>query len=62
MSYKQELQNNNVDLQSILDMINALPSDGGSGSIDVELIISTTTNPSNFPAVVENAILIAYDA
>lgn len=25
MSYKEELQSNNADLQTILDMINALP-------------------------------------
>lgn len=59
MSHKQELQNNNVDLQVILDMINALPEAGG-GSI--EFIVSTSTNPNDFPPVVENAILIAYDA
>lgn len=59
MSHKQELQNNNVDLQAILDMINALPESSGTS---LNIITSTSTNPSDFPAVVENAILIAYDA
>lgn len=58
MSYKQDLQNNNVDLQVILNAINALPDAGNS----IEFIVSTSTDPNDFPDVVENAILIAYDA
>lgn len=34
MSYKEEFQNNNVDLQAILDIINTLPEN--------------TTNDSNY--------------
>lgn len=33
MSNKTELQANNVDLQNILDTINALPEAGGSATV-----------------------------
>lgn len=33
MSYKSELQNNNVRLQGILDQVNALPDGGGGGGL-----------------------------
>ena len=36
MSHKTELQSNNVDLQSILATINALPEAGGGGGVSVE--------------------------
>lgn len=39
MSYKAELQANNVDLQSILDTVNALPEAGGSGGGEVVIDI-----------------------
>lgn len=62
MSHKQELINNNTDLQVILDMVNALPESGGGDDNGVKLVVSTSTDPNDFPDVVENAILIAYDA
>ena len=36
MSYNEELQSNNIDLQGILDTVNALPDAGGSGGGSVE--------------------------
>lgn len=36
MSYKSELQNNNVRLQGILDQVNALPEGGGGGGSTFE--------------------------
>lgn len=33
MSNKTELQSNNVDLQNILDTINALPEAGGNATV-----------------------------
>lgn len=38
MSHKTDLQSNNVDLQSILATINALPEAGGGGGADVETV------------------------
>lgn len=36
MSYKSDLQQNNADLQSILDGVNALPDAGSGGGASVE--------------------------
>ena len=50
MSYKNEFQSNNTDLQTILDMINALPAlksitatDDGNGNVTISLVGYTAT-------------------
>ena len=49
MNYKTELQSNNVDLQSILNIINSLPNAGGSsgtaiGGYILRKALTTTMN------------------
>lgn len=55
MSYKNELQSNNVDLQGILDVVNSMP--------DRPQIIASTTeieegSSSSYP---ENSLYIVYE-
>ena len=42
MSYKTELQNNNIDLQAILDSVNSLPEAGGGGGVQVSSVVKVT--------------------
>lgn len=44
MSYKEEFASNNTDLQSILDMVNALPDAGGG--VEYEVLITVTLTDS----------------
>ena len=47
MNYKSELQNNNTDLASILETINALPEAGGDASIEDAFVTRTITEYTN---------------
>lgn len=50
MGYKTELQSNNVDLQTILNKVNALPeAGGGGGGGSVETCTVTFTKWGSFP-------------
>jgi len=66
MDYKVELQNNNIDLGSILEAINTLPE--GSGSGNNSFVYGTVTTLSDDTAVVvpdvigkDNVLLIYSD-
>lgn len=41
MSYKTELQQNNLDLQGLIDIANELPAAGGGGSVETCSVIFT---------------------
>ena len=46
MGFKTELQSNNIDLQTILNKVNALPEAGGGGGASVEtctIILNSTS-------------------
>lgn len=47
MDYKAELQNNNIDLDTILNTINALPDKSESGGIDTSDATATSEDILN---------------
>ena len=70
MSYKTDLQSNNVDLQSILNTINSLP-EAGSGGGGIETCTVTIKNTDTivplyidwiYAAVVTNGVIMKYSA